>query len=73
MAIDAFLQFGEGGAAGGPFDGQTQDAFFGKKKPAPFELQNWSFGASNKATIGSATGGAGDTRARTAQAAASCA
>lgn len=59
MAIDAFLQFGKGGAAGGPFDGETQDAYFRKKSPPPFEIQNWSFGGANKATIGSATMGAG--------------
>ena len=59
MAIDAYLQFGKGGAAGGPFDGETQDAFFRKKSPPPFEIQNWSFGGANKATIGSATMGAG--------------
>ena len=59
MAIDAYLQFGAGGASGDSFDGETQDAFFKQKKPPPFELQNWSFGAANKATIGSATMGAG--------------
>jgi type VI secretion system secreted protein Hcp len=63
MAIDAFLQFGKGGAAGQPFDGETQDGFFKTKKPVPFELSTWSFGASNKATIGSATSGAGSGKA----------
>jgi type VI secretion system secreted protein Hcp len=59
MAIDAFLQFGKGGAAGEPFDGETQDGYFKTQKPVPFELSTWSFGAANKATIGSATMGAG--------------
>jgi type VI secretion system secreted protein Hcp len=59
MAIDAFLQFGKSGADGSTFDGETQDDFFKKKSPIPFELSTWSFGASNKATIGSATMGAG--------------
>jgi type VI secretion system Hcp family effector len=60
MAIDAFLQFTEPGAAPA-LAGETQDKYFSKppKGPACFELKNWGFGASNTATITSATMGAG--------------
>jgi type VI secretion system secreted protein Hcp len=61
MAIDAFLQFSEPGSAP-PLAGETQDQYFKKPKdggPACFELKNWSFGATNTASIGSATLGAG--------------
>ena len=59
MAIDAFLQFSKPGAAATAIDGETQDAHFKKMSPPPFEIQNWSFGAANASTIGSATMGAG--------------
>ncbi len=57
MAIDAFLRFTKPGSAIA-VEGETQDKTF-SKSPAAFELQKWSFGASNTATISSATGGAG--------------
>lgn len=62
MAIDAFLQFTECGVAAASLDGETQDQYFKKPKeggPPCFELKNWSFGATNTASIGSATMGAG--------------
>ena len=59
MAIDAFLQFTNAGAAI-KIEGETQDSIFGKdKNPPAFEIQQWSFGAANQSTIGSATMGAG--------------
>jgi type VI secretion system secreted protein Hcp len=65
MAIDTFIWFDHTGAAAGqPVAGETQDDFFSKKTPSPaFELKDWNFGASNKNTIGSATGGAGGGKA----------
>src|SRR5689334_11672015 len=64
MAIDAFLQFTDAGSAG-EVKGETQDSFFRKppKGPACFELQNWSFGAANAASISSASMGAGSGKA----------
>jgi type VI secretion system secreted protein Hcp len=59
MATDAFLQFAQGGAAGGPVDGETQDEYYRTLKPPAFEISTWKFGTKNKATIGSATYGAG--------------
>ena len=62
MAIDAFLQFTDTGGIATQLAGETQDSYFSKPKeggPACFELKNWSFGASNTATITSATMGAG--------------
>jgi len=58
MAIDAFLQFTKSGMAV-KIEGETQDAYFRKLDPPAFEIQQWSFGASNTSTIGSATVGAG--------------
>src|SRR5579859_28731 len=57
MAIDAFLRFTDCGKAVA-IEGESQDKTFGKS-PKAFELQKWSFGAANTATIGSASGGAG--------------
>jgi type VI protein secretion system component Hcp len=63
MAIDAFLQFTKSGLAT-EIKGETQDAIFGKKmSPPAFEIQQWSFGAANQSTIGSATVGAGGGKA----------
>ena len=62
MAIDAFLQFTQSGVASKVM-GETQDVIFSKKDPPAFEIQQWSFGASNVSTIGSATGGAGGGKA----------
>jgi len=62
MAIDAFLQFTKTGGVAPPLNGETQDKYFSKpdgKGPACFELKNWTFGATNTATISSATMGAG--------------
>ncbi len=61
MAIDAFLQFTETGGIAPTLAGETQDKYFSKPPsgPACFELKNWGFGASNTASIGSATMGAG--------------
>lgn len=61
MAVDAFLQFTKKGTAI-EVAGETQDKTFKSPPgggPAAFELIKWSFGASNTATISSATGGAG--------------
>ena len=66
MAIDAFLQFTKPGKAI-KIVGETQDRTF-QKPPgggdACFELQNWSFGTSNDASISSATMGAGSGKAK---------
>jgi type VI secretion system secreted protein Hcp len=64
MAIDAFLQFTKAGLAT-EIAGETQDKIFKKPKegPAAFEIQQWSFGAANQSTIGSATMGAGGGKA----------
>ncbi len=58
MATDAFLQFMQG-PGGKDIAGETQDSWGTKQKPPPFEITKWGFGASNPATISSATGGAG--------------
>jgi type VI secretion system secreted protein Hcp len=62
MAIDAFLQFSDPGKWP-PIEGETQDSYFMKPKEGKghrcFELQNWSFGAANAASITSASMGAG--------------
>jgi type VI secretion system secreted protein Hcp len=61
MAIDAFLRFTDVGNATA-VEGETQDKTF-SQKPAAFELQKWSFGASSTSTISSATMGAGSGKA----------
>jgi type VI secretion system secreted protein Hcp len=65
MAIDTFIWFDHTSAAAGqPVAGETLDDFFKGTSPSPaFELKDWNFGASNKSTIGSATGGAGGGKA----------
>jgi type VI secretion system secreted protein Hcp len=58
MPVDAFIMFTP--AAGSNMlkpEGETTDATFAKKKA--FEIKDFSFGVENKATIGSATSGAG--------------
>jgi type VI secretion system secreted protein Hcp len=67
MAIDAFLQFTDPGSAV-KIEGETQDAYFKKPKEGGgvpcFELQNWSFGTANDASISSASMGAGSGKAK---------
>jgi len=66
MAIDAFLQFTKNDKAV-QIDGETQDRRFQKPPeggPACFELQNWSFGTTNDASISSASMGAGSGKAK---------
>lgn len=66
MAIDAFLQFTQTGRWP-KIEGETQDAYFQKPKEGNgvrcFELQNWSFGTTNAASITSASTGAGSGKA----------
>jgi len=65
MAVDAFLQFGDSGAAGqDPLVGETRDLEMAKLKPVPFEIQEWKFAVSNTPNIGSSTGGAGAGKAK---------
>jgi type VI secretion system secreted protein Hcp len=65
MAVDTFIWFDATGAAGMKQPkGETTDDFFSKTTPNPaFELKDWSFGVTNKSSIGSATGGAGSGKA----------
>jgi type VI secretion system secreted protein Hcp len=68
MAIDAFLQFTKPGKAV-EIKGETQDKYFkapkeGGSDVACFELQNWSFGTGNDASISSASMGAGSGKAK---------
>ena len=54
MALcDYFLQLVS--STGGPVEGESTDAQF----PKQIRLETWTWGATNAATIGSATGGAG--------------
>jgi type VI secretion system secreted protein Hcp len=59
MAVDAFLQFTETGASGVVLNGETKDQEMSKKKPVPFEIQEWKFAITNTTNIGSASGGGG--------------
>ena len=59
MAVDAFLQFTKEGDNAVKLSGETRDKTMSAMSPVPFEIKNWSFGASNKLNIGSGTGGAG--------------
>jgi hypothetical protein len=45
MAVDAFLQFKGGGAAGHDIEGETFDKAMRGMKPLPFDIQNWTFSA----------------------------
>src|SRR5882672_4329811 len=56
MAVDAFIWFEKPGVGEAPV-GETQDVYYQKKNA--FEIKDFSFGAENPTTIGSATGGAG--------------
>ena len=64
MAVDAFLQFADTGAAGITLQGETRDDAMAKKSPVPFEIQEWKFAVTNTPNIGSATGGAGAGKAK---------
>jgi type VI secretion system secreted protein Hcp len=60
MPVDAFLQFKTKGDNAVDLPGETKDKMMTKDlKPAPFEIQSWSFGATNTLNMGSASGGAG--------------
>jgi type VI secretion system secreted protein Hcp len=59
MPVDAFLQFVKTGASGIVLNGETKDDYFSKKKPVPFEIQDWKFAVSNPVNIGSSSGGGG--------------
>lgn len=63
MPVDAFILFVPAkDAKMMAVPGETQDDYFGSKKEGEnqwFEIKDFSFGVENKATIGSATGGAG--------------
>jgi len=62
MAVDAFILFVPAMPGMMPIPGESHDAFFaanGVAKNKWFEIKEFSFGIENKATLGSATGGAG--------------
>ena len=60
MALDAFLQFNDGGNPGAQvINGETQDIEMGKLKPRPFDIQTWTFGASQQVNVGSSSSGIG--------------
>lgn len=55
MAVDAFIQFEKSAATMADVKGESTDVSFKNF----FELKDFSFGVENKATLGSATSGAG--------------
>lgn len=57
MAYDVFMYFTGKGKLGTEIIGETQDTDMTAKKA--FEIDSYSFGANNPATIGSQSGGAG--------------
>jgi len=59
MAVDAFLQFKNGGVAGQPIKGETFDKQMRSMDPPPFDIQSWNFGVTQDVNLGSATGGIG--------------
>jgi type VI secretion system secreted protein Hcp len=63
MAIDSFLYFSEEPGSAPKIEGETQDSQYkkgGSKTPrGAFEINSYSFGVENVATIGSKSGGAG--------------
>jgi type VI secretion system secreted protein Hcp len=60
MALDSFLQFNDGGNPGAQtINGETQDIEMGKLKPRPFDIQSWTFGASQQVNVGSSSSGIG--------------
>jgi type VI secretion system secreted protein Hcp len=59
MAVDAFIWFKESDTGMLPVKGETKDDVYSKKDNPSFEIKDFSFGAENPTTIGSATGGAG--------------
>lgn len=58
MAFDAFLTFTGKGAGAEKVSGESMDPTYGQDKGA-FEISEFSFGAENTLSIGSATSGAG--------------
>src|SRR6185437_5022677 len=60
MALDAFLQFNDGGNPGAEvLNGETQDLEMKNLKPKPFDIQTWTFGASQQVNVGSSSSGIG--------------
>jgi type VI secretion system secreted protein Hcp len=60
MALDSFLQFNHGGNPGAQtINGETQDIEMGKLNPRPFDIQSWTFGASQQVNVGSSSSGIG--------------
>jgi type VI secretion system secreted protein Hcp len=60
MALDSFLQFNDGGNPGAQvINGESQDVEMGKLKPRPFDIQSWTFGASQQVNVGSSSSGIG--------------
>jgi len=62
MAVDAYIVFVPALSSMMPIPGESLDAFYAANnvdKNKWFEIKEFSFGIENKATIGSATGGAG--------------
>jgi type VI secretion system secreted protein Hcp len=58
MALDAFLQFNDGGNPGAAvLSGETQDLEMKKLKPPPFDISTWTFQVSQQVNVGSATSG----------------
>jgi type VI secretion system Hcp family effector len=58
MAIDAFVQFKDGGVSAQVLNGETQDKAMKALSPTPFDISEWSFGISQTVNMGSASGGA---------------
>lgn len=60
MALDSFLQFNDGGNPGAvKIKGETQDIEMSKLDPRPFDIQSWTFGASQQVNVGSSSSGIG--------------
>jgi type VI secretion system secreted protein Hcp len=60
MALDAFLQFNDGGNPGAKvLNGETQDLDMKKLNPTPFDISTWTFGASQQVNVGSSSSGIG--------------
>lgn len=59
MAVDAFLQFKNAGAAGHDIEGETFDKQMRSMSPKPFDIQSWNFGITQDVNVGSASGGIG--------------
>ena len=60
MALDAFLQFTDGGNPGAvTLHGETQDLEMKLLDPKPFDISTWTFGASQQVNVGSSSSGIG--------------